>query len=55
MKNNSVIINAIDTWNKTQTSLGNTILKDLAPNKIKTIIMKRMIDSYEYFRCKWEI
>ena len=39
-------INAIDAWNKAQTSLGNTILKDLTPNKIKTIIMKKMIDSY---------
>ena len=43
---NSVTINAIDAWNKAQNSLGNTILKDLAPNKIKTITMKRMTDSY---------
>ena len=41
---NSIAINAIDAWNKAQTSLGDTILKDLTPNKIKTIIMKRMID-----------
>ena len=39
-------INAIDAWNKVQTSLGNTILKDLTPNEIKTIIMKKMTDSY---------
>ena len=39
-------INTSDTWNKAQTSLGNTILKDLASNKIKTIIMKRMVGSY---------
>ena len=26
--------------------LADTILKDLTPNKIKTIIMKKMIDSY---------
>ena len=38
---NSVTVNAIDAWNKAQTSLG-----DLIPNKIKIIIVKRMIDSY---------
>ena len=43
---NSITVNAIDAWNKAQTSLGDTILKDLTPNKIKTIIMKKMIDSY---------
>ena len=43
---NSITVNAIDAWNKAQTSLGDTILKDLTPNKIKTIIMKRMIDGY---------
>ena len=39
-------MNAIEAWNKAHTSLGNTILKDLTPNKIKTISMKRMINSY---------
>ena len=29
-------------------SLGNTILKDIIPDEIKTILMKRMIDSYQY-------
>ena len=43
---NSITVNAIDAWNKAQTSLGDTILKDLTPSKIKTIIIKRMIDSY---------
>ena len=43
---NSIAINAIDAWNKAQTSLGDTILKGLTSNKIKTIIMKSMIDSY---------
>ena len=43
---NSITVNAIDVCNKAQTSLGDFILKDLAPNKIKTIIMKRFIDSY---------
>ena len=32
---NSITRNAIDAWNKAQTSLGDIILKDLAPNKIK--------------------
>ena len=43
---NSVTVNVIDAWNKAQTFLGDTILKDLTPNKTKTIIMKRMTDSY---------
>ena len=32
---NSITVNAIDAWNKAQTSLGDTILKDLTPNKIE--------------------
>ena len=44
-KKKSITINAIDAWNKAQTSHGNVILTDLTPNKIKTIIMERMIDS----------
>ena len=43
---NSITVNAIDAWNKAQTSLADTILRDLTPNKIKTIIMKKMVDSY---------
>ena len=43
---NSITVNAIDVWNKAQTSLADTILKDSTPNQIKTIIMKKMIDSY---------
>ena len=43
---NSVTVNAIDAWNKAQTSLGETILQDLTLSKIKTITMKRMADSY---------
>ena len=46
-RKNSITVNATDTWNKAQTSPGDTILKDLTPNKIKTIIMKKMIDSYK--------
>ena len=43
---NSLTINAPEAWNKAQTSFGDTILKDLTPNKIKTILGKRIIDSY---------
>ena len=46
MEKKAITVNAIDAWNKAQTSLANTILKDLTPNKIKTIVMKKMIDSY---------
>ena len=42
----SIKVNVAEAWNQAQTSLGDTILKDLRPNKIKTILMKRMIDSY---------
>ena len=45
-RKNSITVNANDAWNKAQTSLGNTILKDLTPNKIKAIMMKRMTNSY---------
>ena len=31
---NSITVNAIDTWNKAQTPLGDSIFKDLTPNKI---------------------
>ena len=43
---NVIQLHAIDTWNKTQTFLGDTILKDLMPNKIKTVIMNRITDSH---------
>ena len=43
---NSVAISTTDAWNKVQTYLGSSILKDLTPNKIQTVLMKRMIDSY---------
>ena len=53
MQKNSIKINAIDAWNKAQKSLGDT--EDLTPNKIKTILMKRTIDSYWNFWCKCEV
>ena len=43
---NSVIIGAINCWNKMQNILRNQSLKSLYPNKIKTIITKRCIDKY---------
>ena len=42
----SITVNAIDVWNKAQTSIGDTVLKDLAPGKIKTVTMKRMTRTY---------
>ena len=33
----SVTTNVVNTWNKAQRYLGDTILKGLTPNKIKTI------------------
>ena len=45
-KKNSVIITAINCWNKTQYILRNQSLKSLSPNKIKTILTKRCIDKY---------
>ena len=42
----SVIIGAINCWNKMQNILMNQSLKSLNPNKIKTILTKRCIDKY---------
>ena len=43
---NSVIIGAINCWNKMQNILKNQSLKSLFPNKIKTILTERCIDKY---------
>ena len=43
---NSVIIGAINCWNKMQNILKNESLKSLYPNKIKTILTERCIDKY---------
>ena len=43
---NSVIIGAINCWNKMQNILRNQSLKSLYPNKIKTILTKRCIGKY---------
>ena len=54
-KKKTITINAISTCSKVQTSLGGTILKDLTPDKVKTILTKSMIDSYLHFCFKWEV
>ena len=43
---NSVIIGAINCWNKMQNILKNQSLKSLYPNKIKTILTTRCVDKY---------
>ena len=43
---NSIIINAINAWNKAQTTLGDTIPKGLTHNKLETVLMKTMADSF---------
>ena len=45
-KKNSVIVAAVNCWNKTQYILRNESLKSLYSNKIKTILTKRCIDKY---------
>ena len=46
MEENSLIIGAINCWNKTQNILRNQSLKLLYPNKVKTILTNRYIDKY---------
>ena len=44
---NSVIISAINCWNKTQNILDGQSLKSLYPSKIKNILTKRCINKYQ--------
>ena len=44
---NSVIISAINCWNKTQNILDGQSLKSLYPSKIKSILTKRCINKYQ--------
>ena len=46
MEKYSVIVGAINCWNKTQNILRNQSLKSLYPNKIKTLPTKRCIGKY---------
>ena len=54
-RKNSITVNAIDACNKAQNSIGDTILKNLTPNKIKTTIMKKMIVIINYLCCIGEV
>ena len=52
---NSITVNATEAWNKAQNSIGDTIVKNLTPNKIKTTIMKKMIVIINYLCCIGEV
>ena len=42
----SIIVSAVESWNKIQKQLKNTLLKDLSPNKIKTIVSSFYLKLY---------
>ena len=42
----SITISAAESWNKIQKQLKNTLLKDLSPNKIKTVVSNFYLKSY---------
>ena len=42
----SVPASAMDSWNKMQGQMGETVLKDLRPSKIKWILTEKFIKSY---------
>ena len=42
----SITVSAVESWNKIQKQLKNTSLKDLSPNKIKTIVSNFYLKSY---------
>ena len=41
----SVTVSAVESWNKIQKQLKNILLKDLSPNKIKTIVSNFYVKS----------
>ena len=43
----SVTISAVESWNKIQKQLKDMLLKDLSPNKIKTIFSDFYLKSYQ--------
>ena len=43
----SIILNAINCWNKIQNMLGGHLLKSLHPAKIKNIITQKCINKYQ--------
>ena len=54
----SITVSAAESWNKIQKQLKNMLLKDLSPNKIKTVVsnfyLKSLIthNSKSYWSCK---
>ena len=42
----SIIVSAVESWNKIQKHLKNTLLKDLSPNKIKTVVSNFYLKLY---------
>ena len=42
----STTVSAVDSWNKIQEQLKNTLLKDLFPNKIKTVVSNFYLKLY---------
>ena len=42
----SITISAAESWNEIQKQLKNTLLKDLSPNKIKTVASNFYFKSY---------
>ena len=54
----SITVSAVESWNKIQKQLKNMLLKDLSPNKIKTVVsnfyLKSLIthNNKSYWSCK---
>ena len=42
----SIIVSAVESWNTIQKQLKNMLLKDLSPNKIKTVVTNFYFKSY---------
>ena len=42
----STTASAVESWNKIQKQLKNMLLKDLSPNKIKTVVTNFYLKSY---------
>ena len=42
----SITVSAVESWNKIQKQLKSTLLKDLSPNKIETVIANLYFKSY---------
>ena len=41
-----ITVSAVESWNKNQKQLKNILLKDLSPNKIKTVVSNFYFKSY---------